>query len=722
MKLPDKLPTLSKNLFFGLGFIFFTSMILLFNWLLILPVRKADRILQQLPVTEQKIHALHALQSQILLNLEQEKDLFAENGESDPVQTAFAGIRQDIAFYRDFSLVSGNAEVSDAFNNLASSATQYQHNLSDLILAVTERGTSESGLISRWEQAYADLVASSVKEKQETVRDLETIRQLEIQYLFQPKLQTLEAITTLAAGIAANLSGEEGGITPEEADRLVTLTANLKSLDSRLGLISGEGLMHSVPDSLNQVMESADHINDLVREMIRKIRIRWGLLRIVAISLFTLAGIFGVILVTHMAITRPLTRTSDDLSLLAAGELPEVKVSRGGLPEIHRIGEALAGLVERMRARTVFTRALNAGELDMELPLAGKKDEQGEELNLLRRKIRDNAETQKRNEEENVRRRYINDGLARFAEILRTSNNDITSLGDVFIRELVKYLGALQGGFFLLEDNPAGQPSLHLVSSFAYNRKKYLQKSVAVGEGLVGTCAREKQMINMTEIPAGYISITSGLGDTRPDNLLLLPVLHENDLVGVLEVASLNRYLGHQLEFAREVASSLGSTLIYTRNNQRTAELLRKSQQQAQEMAEQEEEMRQNMEELKATQEESSRREDELNGMAEAINRSLYVATYDTDGRIADINDRLCIFLGQNREDLEGLTHEAAFRGTLKPDALFWEELERSGRTVAIDKVRVGKKETRLKFHFTTVCNTDGMVKQYVSFITDLSA
>jgi PAS domain-containing protein len=433
------------------------------------------------------------------------------------------------------------------------------------------------------------------------------------------------------------------------------------------------------------------------------------------------AGIFGVILITHLAITRPLMHTSDSLSLLAAGELPDVTVSKGGLPEINRIGKSLVDLIDRLRMKTGFARSLGEDELDNELPLAGKNDALGAELNRLHRKIKENAAQHKLNEEENIRRRYINDGLARFAEILRTSNNDITSLGDVFIRELVKYLGAIQGGFFLFEENNVGQPVLNLVSSFAYNRKKYLQKSLALGEGLVGTCAREKQMINMTEIPKGYISITSGLGDTRPDNLLLLPVLHENDLVGVLEVASLSKYLDHQLVFARDVASSLGSTLIYTRNNQRTAELLRKSQQQAQEMAEQEEEMRQNMEELKATQEESMRREEELTGMAEAINKALYVVTYAPDGRITHVNDPLCIFLASNPEDLEGRQHEEVFRGTLKPDSLFWEELERSGRTVVPDKVKIGKKETRLKFHFSTVFNTDGHIIRFISFITDLS-
>ena len=94
-------------------------------------------------------------------------------------------------------------------------------------------------------------------------------------------------------------------------------------------------------------------------------------------------------------------------------------------------------------------------------------------------------------------------------------------------------------------------------------------------------------------------------------------------MLGVIEIASLNMFKNHEIEFAQEVALSLGSTLVNTRNNQRTSELLTKSQQQALEMAEQEEEMRQNMEELKATQEESTRREEEFRGIAEAIGKCI---------------------------------------------------------------------------------------------------
>jgi PAS domain-containing protein len=284
---------------------------------------------------------------------------------------------------------------------------------------------------------------------------------------------------------------------------------------------------------------------------------------------------------------------------------------------------------------------------------------------------------------------------------------------------MVKYLNAIQGGFFIFDDSDKASPVLNLVSAFAYNRKKYLQKSIAFGEGLVGTCAREKQIINITEIPAGYIEITSGLGDTLPDNLLLIPVMHENELIGVLEIASLKKYQDYEVNFSQEVARNLGSTIVYTRNNQRTSELLNMSQQQALEMAEQEEEMRQNMEELKATQEESNRREDELRGFAGAIRNTFLIIEYDLKGTIIDVNEKLCGFLRMHRDDMIGKTHADIFNGQLTTDPVFWEGLENNGQQLVTENILVGKKTYRLIEHFTTVFQQDNIAVKFINFATD---
>jgi PAS domain S-box-containing protein len=184
----------------------------------------------------------------------------------------------------------------------------------------------------------------------------------------------------------------------------------------------------------------------------------------------------------------------------------------------------------------------------------------------------------------------------------------------------------------------------------------------------------------------------------------------------------LNRYKEHEIQFAGEVAGSLGATIIYTRNNQRTSELLMKSQQQAVEMTEQEEEMRQNMEELKATQEESSRREEEFRGIADAIGQSLLVIEYGLDGMIREVNDKFCIFIGQSREDITGKDHHSVISGSLVPDPAFWDDLQKNNHIAVTEKIKIGRKHHQIKEHFSVVPNKDGIVMKYINFITEVTS
>jgi methyl-accepting chemotaxis protein len=588
-------------------------------------------------------------------------------------------------------------------------------------MASVERGSENSGLVSRWREISSGMQNAASDNGPEILRMAEKLKQTETAYLLNSNVKLANDILAQAGEIRNKLSGKETGIKVTDLDSYMALTNNLIDIDKRIGSSGDQGIIANTRKSWDVLLTASSNTNLLMNEALQKREIIWTIALYIIIVLITICGIIILIYITNSKITRPLLKTTVYLGKIVTGELPAQTAVEEGLPEIQQVDHAMNDLVTELKKKTDFTRSLNDNNLDIQLSPSGQHDELARELNALQQKMIDTADLQKKNEDENAKRRYINEGLARFAEILRTQSNDIHLLGDAFIRDIVKYLGAIQGGFFLLNENHEGEKLLELVSSFAYNRKKYMQKSLYLGEGLVGTCAMEKQIINLTEIPDGYITITSGLGDAMPDNLLLVPVLHELDLIGVLEIASLNRFKEHEIQFAGEVAGSLGSTIIYARNNQLTSELLTKSQHQAMEMAEQEEEMRQNMEELKATQEESSRREEEFRGIAEAIGRSLFVIEYGLDGVILEVNDKFCIFMGLTREDITGKDHHMVFAGTLNPDTLFWDELQKNSHVTLNEKVKIGKKQHHLKEHFAIVPNKDGIVVRYINFITEVT-
>lgn len=207
-------------------------------------------------------------------------------------------------------------------------------------------------------------------------------------------------------------------------------------------------------------------------------------------------------------------------------------------------------------------------------------------------------------------RNWTIEGLAKFVDILRKNTYNIQALSDDIISHIVKYLHANQGGLFLYNETP--EPCLELVASYAFERRKYLQKRIEIGQGLVGQAFLEKEYIYLTQTPDDYITITSGLGGANPTSILIVPLKFNDQVLGILEIASFQSFEKYQIEFLEKLSENIASTLSNVRVAEQTKKLLEESQQHTQIMKTQEEEMRQNMEELIATQENQQRLQEEL--------------------------------------------------------------------------------------------------------------
>lgn len=209
------------------------------------------------------------------------------------------------------------------------------------------------------------------------------------------------------------------------------------------------------------------------------------------------------------------------------------------------------------------------------------------------------------------KRNWVTEGIARITDIFRTQSN-ADDVFDQILAQLIRYLNANQGGIYVVngrEENEA--VTIQMAACYAYARKKYLNQSFQVGEGLIGQCYLEEDAIYLTDIPSNYVRITSGLGEAAPTALLLMP-LKVNDVVeGIVEIASFRPLEAHEVEYVSKAGENIASYIQGHRINERTNRLLEDTQLQAEQMRAQEEEMRQNMEELAATQEEMHRKERE---------------------------------------------------------------------------------------------------------------
>lgn len=287
------------------------------------------------------------------------------------------------------------------------------------------------------------------------------------------------------------------------------------------------------------------------------------------------------------------------------------------------IGTSVYKLHEGLNNTTQFAKEIGKGNFKFRYELLSEKDALG--TSLL--EMRDNLlEAQKHEQErisEDQKRNWANNGIAKFSEILRQNNDKLKVLSFDLIENLVKYLKANQGGLFIINDNDPNDIFIEMTACLAYDRKKYHQKRIELGEGLIGRCVLEAETIYLTEIPEDYIEITSGLGGDNPRCLLLVPLKVDKKVFGVIEIASFIEMESYQVQFIEKLGENIASTLSNVKINTNTQILLAKFQQQTEEMTAQEEELRQNLEELQSTQEEMDRIKKEENEKTKSMMQAM---------------------------------------------------------------------------------------------------
>lgn len=209
--------------------------------------------------------------------------------------------------------------------------------------------------------------------------------------------------------------------------------------------------------------------------------------------------------------------------------------------------------------------------------------------------------------------KWHNEGLAKFSEILTREKNNLEKLTQNIINNMVEFVGVQQGGIFLANDTNDGQIQLELTASYAFNEEMLNEKNILAGEGQVGACFSNKKILQIDNLPDSYIKLSSGLGESILPYLLLMPIMYDELVVGVLELASFEKLEEYKVNFLEKVNESIVSIVSNLKAQQTIEAMLEKSKIQTEELISQEEEMRQNMEEMLATQEEAGRREEQLN-------------------------------------------------------------------------------------------------------------
>ena len=392
----------------------------------------------------------------------------------------------------------------------------------------------------------------------------------------------------------------------------------------------------------------------------------------IGVVLIALAG--GVLI---RPILKDVSTVTDFIRKLSLGNINTCIDKPENSDEIGMMMIELNRLNEGLKHTANFAQNIGEGNFDAEFRTLSKDDVLGNSLIEMREKLQIAAKEQQIRAKEEEQRAWGTAGLAKFSEILRKDNDNLENMSFNIISNLVKYLDINQGGIFLLNDDEnQAERVLEMKACYAFSRKKMAEGEILPGEGLVGACFVEGKTIYMTEVPDRYITITSGLGEANPSAILISPLKVNDDVFGVIELASFREFEPYQIDFVEKICESIAATIAAVRVNIRTNSLLEQTKSQTEEMFKQGEELRQNMEEMRATQEDMRRREAELKivlknaqksegrfkklinwyeALFNALEETPVIVT-DKQGRITFINRAAIQEIGLPREELMNKT------------------------------------------------------------------
>jgi signal transduction histidine kinase/HAMP domain-containing protein len=256
------------------------------------------------------------------------------------------------------------------------------------------------------------------------------------------------------------------------------------------------------------------------------------------------------------------------------------------------VNQLAANLTTQVRAIAEVSTAVTQGDLTRSIAV----EAQGE-VAALKDNINEMIRNLKDTTQKNKGQDWLKTNLARFSSRLQ-GQRDMTTVANMILSELAPLVDAQQGVFYVNQTNEEGEKVMKLLGGYAYTARKNLANEFKPGEGLVGQCVLEKKRILLTNAPDDYIVVSSGLGEAEPLNIVVLPVLFEEEVKAVIELASFNRFSETHIGFLDQLTESIGIVINTIEANTRTERLLTQSQSLATELQSQQDELKKTNERL----------------------------------------------------------------------------------------------------------------------------
>jgi HAMP domain-containing protein/signal transduction histidine kinase/CheY-like chemotaxis protein len=277
----------------------------------------------------------------------------------------------------------------------------------------------------------------------------------------------------------------------------------------------------------------------------------------------------------------------DEGKLGGQADVPEAQGIWRNLTD--NVNELADNLTRQIRAILTVVTDVTQGNLTGSIDVAAKG-----EVETLKNGLNQMILTLKETSDINNEQDWLKSNLSYFVRLMQ-GNSNLQALADVVITKVCTVLNVQHGVFYALESNfnkDIDKPMLYMLASYAFHERKSVANRFEIGQGLVGQAALEKKRILVHNIPGDYIQVSSGLGNAQPLTVVVLPVVFENELLGVLELGSFSPFTEISLNFLDQLMESLGIVANAVVASAQTESLLTESQSLSEELQKQQEELK----------------------------------------------------------------------------------------------------------------------------------
>jgi PAS domain-containing protein len=329
-------------------------------------------------------------------------------------------------------------------------------------------------------------------------------------------------------------------------------------------------------------------------------------------------NILTLLIFTHVWFVEPVKKLANSAKKISEGDY-NIQFDYTGNPDVDQISYGLNTTTSSISRAREFIGQIGEGKLDAEFQTTDKtalaKDPLAQALLAMKEQlVLINQKEQQR--------KWTSEGVGLFAEILRANQKSEEEIARDIITNMVRYVNGIQGALYILSEDYEGNNILQLAAAFALSEERLAKQQLLPGEGLVGQALLEKHHFYLDNLPAEYTRVASGLGESAPRYLLIVPLKANESAYGVIEIASMEPMEKYVIDFVLRVSENIAATIATVIANRKNLRLLEEAQAMTEQLRAQEEEMRQNMEELMATQEEMARKQIELERSREQLQKA----------------------------------------------------------------------------------------------------